>query len=85
MRGKRKRTKSPKEGLHAKLKRYEDLLRSYGAKIDEPSDQDESSDLDTQGDLDMAERTVCTKSKSEIEEIGQKYVTKDGSSRYLDE
>ena len=56
VRGKRKRTKAPKEGLHAKLRRYEELLKSYGAKI-EPSEYDGDSDSETvsQPDVDMAE------------------------------
>jgi hypothetical protein len=59
VRGKRKRTKAPKEGLHAKLRRYEELLKSYGAKI-EPSEYDGDSDSETLGkvsqpDVDMTE------------------------------
>ncbi|KAF3063954.1 putative C6 transcription factor [Daldinia childiae] len=46
VRGKRKRTKLPKESLHAKLKRFEELLKSYGAKI-EPSDDLDDSDSES--------------------------------------
>ncbi|PQE16872.1 C6 transcription factor protein [Rutstroemia sp. NJR-2017a BBW] len=52
VRGKRKRTKSSKEGLRAKLKRYEEMLKTYGAKV-EPSEQDDSSDEELQPDADV--------------------------------
>lgn len=89
VRGKRKRTKPQKEGLHTKLKRYEELLRSYGAKI-EPSEHDDDSneELDSAGDTPMTEDT-----RSEVkipgmsvapEEIKPRFVIKDGSSRYFD-
>jgi len=58
VRGKRTGTKAPKEGLHAKLRRYEELLRSYGAKI-QLDENDGDSDLETVGavsqpDVDIA-------------------------------
>lgn len=34
VRGKRRRTKPAKEGLHARVRRYEEMLKSFGAKID---------------------------------------------------
>ncbi|KAJ5195353.1 C6 transcription factor [Penicillium cinerascens] len=34
VRGKRKSTKPVKEGLHARARRYEEMLKSYGAKIE---------------------------------------------------
>jgi hypothetical protein len=46
VRGKRPKTKLPYEGLHAKLRRYEDLLKSYGAKI-EATEHEEESDEET--------------------------------------
>ncbi|KAF1982279.1 putative C6 transcription factor [Aulographum hederae CBS 113979] len=56
VRGKRKRTKLPKEGLHAKLKRYEELLKSYGAKIEVDEDGEESDDeTASPADVDMEE------------------------------
>ncbi|KAE9372518.1 putative fungal-specific transcription factor [Stipitochalara longipes BDJ] len=87
VRGKRKRTKVPKEGLHAKLRRYEELLRSYGANI-EPSEADgDDSDLDAGSQLDT-EMNGDTRSerRSEIASAvtGGKFVSKDGSSRYFD-
>ena len=42
VRGKRKRTKPPREGLHAKLRRYEELLKTYGAKVEAASDTEDS-------------------------------------------
>jgi hypothetical protein len=61
--GKRKRTKAPKEGLHARLRRYEKLLTSYGEKI-EPSEYGDGSDSETVGtvsqpDGDMAEENAA--------------------------
>jgi hypothetical protein len=44
MRGKRPKTKAPTEGLHAKLRRYETLLKSYGAKIEATEDDEESDE-----------------------------------------
>ncbi|OCK77075.1 C6 transcription factor [Lepidopterella palustris CBS 459.81] len=89
VRGKRKRTKFPKEGLHAKLRRYEDLLKSYGANI-EPSEHGDDSDLEagSQGDVEVAE-DARSESKGEgasiaPEEVKSRFVTKDGSSRYFD-
>ncbi|KAF2123215.1 hypothetical protein BDV96DRAFT_15587 [Lophiotrema nucula] len=47
-RGKRKRTKPAREGLHAKLRRYEEQLKSLGAQIElEDDDRDEESDAET--------------------------------------
>jgi hypothetical protein len=46
VRGKRPRIKAQSEGLHAKLRRYEELLKSYGAKI-EAIEDDEESDGET--------------------------------------
>lgn len=34
VRGKRRRTKPAKEGLHARVRRYEEMLKYFGAKID---------------------------------------------------
>jgi hypothetical protein len=89
VRGKRKRTKTPKEGLHAKLRRYEELLKSYGAKID-PTDDGDDSEVETvsQPDVDMAEDAE-PRSRSRgypfaVENVKPKLVTKGGSSRYFD-
>lgn len=89
VRRKRTRTKPQKEGLHAKLQRYEELLRSYGAKI-EPSEHDDDLDeeLDSAGDTPMTEDTrldVKEAGRSAApEEIKPRFVIKDGSSRYFD-
>jgi hypothetical protein len=87
VRGKRKRTKTPKEGLHAKLRRYEELLRSYGADI-EPSEAGvDDSDLDagSQLDAEMAE-DIKSERRVKIDSVAteEKFVSKDGSSRYFD-
>jgi hypothetical protein len=87
VRGKRKKTKAPKEGLHAKLRRYEELLQSYGANID-PSEHD-GSDADTASEAGTAEDgrpqyKSGTGSYTNIEESKSKLITRNGSSRYYD-
>ena len=85
VRGKRKRTKHPKEGLHAKLKRYEQLLKSYGAKI-EPSDDEESSDDETSSrhDLTKSSPSLGESQASPFDESKAQIIHKDGSSRYFE-
>jgi Fungal Zn(2)-Cys(6) binuclear cluster domain len=89
VRGKRKRTKAPKEGLHAKLRRYEELLKSYGAKI-EPSEYDGDSDSETvsQPDVDMAKdadpRSKTGPGSFALKEMKPRLIDKEGSSRYFD-
>jgi Fungal Zn(2)-Cys(6) binuclear cluster domain len=87
VRGKRKRTKVPKEGLHAKLRRYEELLRSYGANIEPSETGRDDTDLEagSQVDVEMAEDTR-SENRDEIASIAleERFVTKDGSSRYFD-
>ena len=79
--------KPPKEGLHAKLKRYEELLNQYGAKVG-PSDNGDSSDEETSSrlDLEMADASPSS-SKSQpgpFEETKANIIHKDGSSRYFE-
>ena len=89
IRGKRKKTKAPKEGLHAKLRRYEELLKSHGAIV-EPSeyDGDSDSEMASQPDTDVAEdASVHSKPGAGSFALGQMKPTlidKEGSSRYLD-
>lgn len=91
VRGKRKRTKRPKEGLHAKLKRYEELLKSYDAQFG-PSEygNDTGSDSETvsQPDVEMAEDAQSrSRDRSDpygLEETKPMLITKEGVSRYLD-
>ena len=88
VRGKRKKSQAPKETLHAKLKRYEDLLKSYGAKIEASEyDDDSESDLVSQPDVDMTE-DADSRTKiipiSFAEEIKPKLMDQEGSSRYFD-
>lgn len=89
VRGKRKRTKPPREGLHAKLKRYEELLKSYGAKVEQSEDFDDSdSETASQPDVEMDEDAEPrSKSRSDpfgLEETKPKLITKEGTSRYFD-
>jgi Fungal Zn(2)-Cys(6) binuclear cluster domain len=89
VRGRRKRRKTPKEGLHARLRRYEDLLRSYGARIESPDDAD-GSDVETESDLDVDmvddSASSCKQPNNlfAFDESKPKLVTMDGSSRYFD-
>jgi hypothetical protein len=89
VRGKRKRIKSPREGLHAKLKRYEELLKSYGANI-EPSDNGDGSEVEGASELDLemhedAEpRTKKRDGPITFDETNRRLITKNGSTRYFD-
>ncbi|KAI1764471.1 putative C6 transcription factor [Hypoxylon sp. FL1150] len=91
VRGKRKRTKPRRESLHAKLKRYEELLESYGANVELSEDFDESdSDPETASrpDAEMDEG-VKPSSRSQgdpfrLEDTKPQLVTKEGTSRYYD-
>jgi hypothetical protein len=89
VRGKPKRRKAPKEGLHAKLKRYEEMLKSYGAKI-EPPDDGNISDVETMSDADV-EMAEDAESRDEsrgghfaYNKTKTRLITKNGSSKYLD-
>lgn len=94
VRGKRKVTKSRKEGLHAKVRRYEELLKSYGAPIEsaehEAENEDETSDVDVsiKPDVEMAESPKLDSgdldNRAAPEEIRPKFVMRDGSSRYFE-
>ncbi|KFY97795.1 hypothetical protein V498_01864 [Pseudogymnoascus sp. VKM F-4517 (FW-2822)] len=91
VRGKRKSTKKPKEGLHSKLKRYEEMLKMYGAKI-ELSDDENLSDADeaSEPDVEMAEAEGAKPHKNEqgepykLDRSKSRLVSKNGSSRYFD-
>lgn len=96
VRGKRKRTKPPREGLHAKLRRYEELLKSYGAKL-EPAESPDDIDGDV-SDVEMAsqlepdalpERDLEIRSDNQndpygLEEHKPRLITNNGGSRYFD-
>ncbi|OTA56698.1 C6 transcription factor [Hypoxylon sp. EC38] len=87
VRGKRKRTKPRREGLHARLKRYEELLKSYGAIV-EPDDFDDSeSETVSQPDVVMEEAESRSESRVGLfglEEAKPKLITKEGTSRYFE-
>ncbi|KIW92326.1 uncharacterized protein Z519_07310 [Cladophialophora bantiana CBS 173.52] len=89
VRGKRKRTKPAREGLHAKLRRYEEMLMSYGAKV-EPSLDSDTSDVQS---ASRSEVGVSKDDESQIESkceavrldvTRSKLVTTEGTSRYFD-
>ncbi|KAI0880030.1 putative C6 transcription factor [Annulohypoxylon maeteangense] len=89
VRGKRKRTKPRKEGIHAKLKRYEELLKSYGANI-EPSEEFDDSDTDTASQPDLeTDKGAEIRSKPRndpfgLEETKPRLITKEGMSSYFE-
>lgn len=70
VRGKRKRTKPPREGLHAKVRRYEELLKLRGISLHDVSQGDEEEDAAGDAvdpsDEDMSEGHSDTESPSTI-------------------
>jgi Fungal Zn(2)-Cys(6) binuclear cluster domain len=87
LRGRRKRTKPPKEGLHAKLKRYEELLKSYGAKIEPSEYDDDDSDSASMSRPDVEDDDMQNKVDGisfALEGIRPRLIDKEGSSRYVD-
>lgn len=91
VRGKRKRTKPPRESLHAKLMRYESLLRSYGASIEQLQNctsDDIGSDTSSPPDQAQGGEGVQEGGKSaslfSYQNIRAKLVTSGGTSRYYD-
>ena len=71
------------------MRRYEGLLKSYGAKIELPDDADSSdADTETEADVDMAD-DAAPPSRNATDPFGfsesrLKLVTENGSSRYFD-
>ncbi|PHH88130.1 hypothetical protein CDD83_7934 [Cordyceps sp. RAO-2017] len=89
VRGKRKRTRPPREGLHAKLRRYEKLLKSHGVKIEPEGDRglEYSSEPTSQPGTGVAEdgsRSVSRGGSHEAHDTSPKLVAKENSSRYFD-
>jgi hypothetical protein len=82
VRGKRKRTKPHREGLHAKLERYEKLLSIHGIKS-EPSDDIDDSDSESDACMDEDADAVDT-TQSTLEETKPKLIIREGVSRYFD-
>jgi hypothetical protein len=91
MRGKPKRRTAPREGLHAKLRRYEEMLKSYGADLEPSDNYNYNSDGETVSEPDIqmvikgAEyREMSGGSPFAFDETKTKLITKNGSSRYFD-
>lgn len=94
VRGKRKVTKSRKEGLHAKVRRYEELLKSYGATVEptehEQENDDDYSDMEESArpDVEMIENgnseSKGLDKTTAPEEVRPKFVMREGSSRYFE-
>jgi hypothetical protein len=89
VRGKRRRIKAPKEGLHAKLRRYEELLKSYGADI-EPSDNGDVSDVEKASEADVQIHEDADPGNKKrggpitFDETNRRLITKNGTTRYFD-
>lgn len=85
-RGKRKRTKTPREGLHAKLRRYEELLKSHGVEIRPCSDGEES---DSESVSEPRLHTPVEEGPSDEQSYytlkpNPRIIHKERSSRYID-
>lgn len=90
VRGKPKPRKAVKEGLHSKLRRYEEMLKAYGAMIEPSQDGNNVSDGETisEPDYDMI-KDEASSSRNEsggpaFDENKSRLVNKNGSSRYFD-
>ena len=92
VRGKPKRRITPKEGLHAKLRRYEEMLKAYGAEIElSDNDNNNASDAETlsEPDVQMVFEDAESPKMSDgspfaFDQTKTKLITKNGSSRYFD-
>ncbi|KAJ9635644.1 hypothetical protein H2204_005818 [Knufia peltigerae] len=90
VRGKRRRTKLPREGLHARLKRYEKILESYGAKLERPEYENDIDDLETTTRSDSQGVEAIQPPSQErrgvggLDESRPLLITNEGESRYLD-
>ena len=92
MRGKPSRRKPVREGLHARLRRYEEMLKAYGADI-EPSVKENDNNISdgeavSEPDVEMTEDTKSVvgsvRSHVEFDESKTRLVNNNGSSRYFD-
>ncbi|KAF2663296.1 putative fungal-specific transcription factor [Microthyrium microscopicum] len=92
VRGKRKRTKLPTEGLHAKLRRYEKLLQSlgHGAEIEPSNVDDDRSDTEKASESDAASHRGPSLENTKISDPSffygnkKRLVTNKESTRYFD-
>ena len=83
----RPRRKPVREGLHARLRRYEQILQSYGAKID-ASDMRDQSEESPAGEMEPILDHSLNASKLESPATNQlqqqKLVAQRGSTRYFE-
>lgn len=85
LRGKRRGKRAPKEGLHAKLQRYEELLKSYGVKIELTNDADISdAESGSEQAVAVTDHTEPRMKASSEPFPNSRLVAKDGTSRYFD-
>jgi hypothetical protein len=81
--------KPPKEGLHARLSRYERILKSHGAKIDATEMQSTADESPVEGELENIpddDITEISRSSSSFKDKSKlpKLVSRRDKSRYLD-
>ncbi|KAH7324524.1 C6 transcription factor [Stachybotrys elegans] len=90
VRGKRKRTKPPREGLHAKLRRYEHLLESCGVRLEgSENDDDAVSTPETTYEThhNATKTTAGTGNNAEPYRLGGSkpvLISRGGDSRYME-
>ena len=85
----RRKRKTTREGLHARLSRYERILQSYGAKVDASDVQGGSDDSPGEGEMGfIPEENVSDVAKSESPPGDKlkraKLVSQRGKSRFID-
>jgi hypothetical protein len=86
VRGRRKRTTPTKEGLHTKLRRYEELLKSSGVRTEPDEDANSSasgSELVSQAHVKKTHAQYKTRALS-FGSTPPKLVTTERTSRYFD-
>lgn len=88
VRGKRKRTKPAREGLHTRLRRYEELLRSFGVNVESALPQEEHESREpSPRDTAMSDDGESVNRNFDLyalDENRPKLVARQGSTRYYD-
>lgn len=89
VRGKRKKTKPARETLHARLRRYEEMLKGYGAKLELGEDGDDSySEVESaktpETNASTVSKAVSPLCRHGSEEDKPQFIMKEGASRYFD-
>lgn len=90
VRGRRKRTKPPREGLHAKLRRYEKILESYGLLPETsvvPDERLSSPDMSSEDPMESNDGTPLEKNIRDPYRLNNSNTvlySEEGASRYMD-